>query len=407
MSTQDVTIIGAGIVGLATAYQTLRARPGLDLLVLDKETALAAHQTAHNSGVIHSGIYYKPGSLKARNCRRGREMLIRFCRDHAIPFDLCGKVIVAVNQRERPALQRIYERGIQNGVACDMIDPTQLRDLEPHAAGIGAIHVHDAGIVSFLDVCRALVAEIERLGGRVLLGAALLDAARDRNDMLLTTSAGRMRSRVVVNCAGLQSDRVARLLGTDVSLKIVPFRGEYYELCPAARSLCRNLIYPVPDPAFPFLGVHFTRMINGSVECGPNAVLALGREAYARDQLNIPDLADTLAFPAFWKLASRHWRTGAGEVWRSLSKTAFVRALQRLVPEITADQLTPAPAGIRAQALAQDGSLLDDFAIVEDDRVVNVCNAPSPAATSSLSIGLSISEHILHRLTPRAQIAVM
>lgn len=404
MHTHDVTIIGAGIVGLATAYQTLLAHPGLDLLVLEKEDRVAFHQTGHNSGVIHSGIYYKPNSLKSANCRRGRAMLINFCREHSVPFDLCGKVIVAVNERELPALDRIHERGIANGVDCARVGRAGLTELEPHAAGIDALHVRDAGIISFTAMCETLARRIAELGGHVQCGAPVHEASHERFDMLLSTPAGRFRSRLVVNCGGLQSDRVARLLGRDVPLQIVPFRGEYYELKHEARHLCRNLIYPVPDPAFPFLGVHFTRMIDGSVECGPNAVLALGREAYAKDQMHVPDLAETLAYPAFWKLARKHWRTGAGEVWRSVSKSAFVRALQRLMPEVRADQLEPAPAGIRAQALGDDGALLDDFAIIEDEGVINVCNAPSPAATSSLSIGLSISQRITQRLPRHAAV---
>ncbi len=404
MHTHDVTIIGAGIVGLATAFQTLLAHPGLDVLVLEKEDRVAFHQTGHNSGVIHSGIYYKPGSLKSANCRRGRAMLIDFCREQAVPFDMCGKVIVAVNERELPALDRIHQRGLANGVDCVRVGRAGLAELEPHAAGIDALHVRDAGIVSYRAVCEALARRIGQIGGCVQCGAPVHEATPDRSGVLLSTPARRFRSRLVVNCGGLQSDRVARLLGRDVGLRIVPFRGEYYELRHDARHLCRNLIYPVPDPAFPFLGVHFTRMIDGSVECGPNAVLALGREAYAKDQMHVPDLAETLGYPAFWKLARKHWRTGAGEVWRSVSKSAFVRALQRLMPEVQADQLEPAPAGIRAQALGDDGALLDDFAIIEDQGVINVCNAPSPAATSSLSIGLSISELIARRL-PRTAAA--
>lgn len=406
MHTHDVVIIGAGIVGLATAHQTLLAHPGIDVLVIDKEPQVAFHQTGHNSGVIHSGMYYKPGSLKAANCRRGRTMLIDFCREQAVSFDMCGKVIVAVNEPELVALDRIHQRGVANGVDCERIDQSRLRELEPHAAGIAAIHVRDAGIVSYTSVCRALAAQIERMGGQLLFDAPVHEASHEPFGVVVSTPVGRLGSRLVVNCAGLQSDRVARLLGDDVALRIVPFRGEYYELSHEARHLCRNLIYPVPDPAFPFLGVHFTRMIDGSVECGPNAVLALGREAYAKDQMNVTDLAETLGYPAFWRLAARHWRTGAGEVWRSMSKSAFVRALQRLMPELQANQIEPAPAGIRAQALAVDGSLLDDFAIFQGQGVINVCNAPSPAATSALSIGRTISDLITARLTHSASVAV-
>lgn len=394
MHTADIIIIGGGIVGVATAYQTLRANPGLRLMLLEKEPALAAHQTGHNSGVIHSGIYYKPGSLKAQNCRRGKDLLLAFCAEHGIAHDMCGKVIVAVDEGELPALEKIHGRGVANGVACEVIDGTALRAIEPYAAGIAAIRVDDAGIVSYPEVCRVLAAEIERLGGRISCGATVLAAERTGGGLLVSTSMGRLSCALVVNCAGLQSDRIARLLGAEPGLKIVPFRGEYYELVPEASGLCRNLIYPVPDAKFPFLGVHFTRMIGGGVECGPNAVLALGREAYDKSAIDLEDLAETLGYPAFWRLSAKHWRTGMGEIHRSLSKSAFVRALQRLMPAIRAEHLVPAAAGIRAQALAPDGSLLDDFAIAESDGVISVCNAPSPAATSSLSIGLTVSERI-------------
>lgn len=387
-------IIGGGIVGLATAYQTLHAYPGVSLVLLEKEDTLARHQTGHNSGVIHSGIYYKPGSLKAENCRRGKSLLLALCAEHAVPHDMCGKMIVAIDETELPALDRIYKRGQHNGVACEVIDGDVMRQIEPHAAGIRAIHVRDAGIVSYPAVCRILASEIERLGGRIVCRAALHASTKLGRTRVVSSSAGRYAGRLVVNCAGLQSDRIARELGADPTLRIVPFRGEYYELVPEARSLCRHLIYPVPDSNFPFLGVHFTRMIDGAVECGPNAVLALGRESYDKSAMNIRDLAEALGYPAFWRLSARHWRTGLGEIHRSLSKYAFVRALQRLLPEIRPEHLVPAPAGIRAQALANDGALLDDFAIMEDDGVISVCNAPSPAATSSLSIGKTLAERI-------------
>ncbi len=394
MDTADIIIIGGGIVGLATAYQTLLANPGLKLALLEKEWALANHQTGHNSGVIHSGIYYKPGSLKAENCRRGRTMLLDFCREQGVAFDLCSKVIVAVDEAELPALERIYQRGQANGVACEVIDAGALQELEPNAAGIRAIQVHDAGIISYRAVCIALGREIERMGGKIMLGGGVRASQRIGSVRVVSTDAGRLASPLVVNCAGLQSDRIARLLGTDPGLKVVAFRGEYYELVPSARSLCRNLIYPVPDARFPFLGVHFTRMIDGAVECGPNAVLALGREAYDKTALDAADLMDTLGYPAFWKLSVKHWKMGAGEIHRSISKAAFVKALQRLMPAIRSEHLVPAPAGIRAQALLPGGALLDDFAIAEDDGVISVCNAPSPAATSSLSIGQTVAERI-------------
>ncbi len=394
MDTADIIIIGGGIVGLATAYQTLCANPGLSLVLLEKESTLACHQTGHNSGVIHSGIYYKPGSLKAENCRRGKSLLLDFCQEHDVPHDMCGKVIVATEEGELPALGRIFERGQANGVSCEVIDGDALREIEPHAAGIRAIRVHDAGIVSYPAVCRALAAEIERMGGRIVCGAGVHASYRAGGSRVVASGAGRFSGGLVVNCAGLQSDRVARELGAEPGLKIVPFRGEYYELVPAARHLCRHLIYPVPDGNFPFLGVHFTRMIDGAVECGPNAVLALGREAYDKSSMNINDLAESLGYPAFWKLSARHWRTGLGEIHRSVSKAAFVRALQRLMPAIRSEHLVPAPAGIRAQALLRDGALHDDFAIFEGDHVISVCNAPSPAATSSLSIGMTLADRI-------------
>ncbi|MBX3323647.1 MAG: L-2-hydroxyglutarate oxidase [Phycisphaeraceae bacterium] len=402
METSDIVIIGGGIVGLATALQTLRRMPGVSLTVLEKEPAIAHHQTGHNSGVIHSGIYYKPGSLKAVNCRRGRDMLIEFCQSTGVPFDMCGKVIVAIDDSERQALARIFERGKSNGVECEIIGRERLVEIEPHAAGVEAIIVRDAGIVSYPHVCQAMAREIERLGGRIMCDTVVTHSRPEQEFRVLATSQGDFSARLIVNCAGLQSDRVARALGASPGLKIVPFRGEYYELAPAARSLCRNLIYPVPDAKFPFLGVHFTRMIEGGVECGPNAVLALGREAYSRGDVNITDLVETLGYPAFWKLSAKHWKTGAAEIWRSISKPAFVRALQRLMPEILSEHLTPAPAGIRAQALATDGTLLDDFAIIDAEHAIHVCNAPSPAATSSLSIGLTISERIEARLPSRA-----
>lgn len=398
MHTADIIIIGGGIVGLATAYQTLRASPGVRLMLLEKEDALACHQTGHNSGVIHSGIYYKPGSLKAANCRRGKDLLLAFCAEHGVAHDMCGKVIVAIDEAELPALGRIHERGVANGVACEVIDRAALSAIEPNAAGIAAIRVDDAGIVSYPQVCRVLAREVERMGGKIVCGSGVERAERSGGAQVLSTAAGRFSCALVVNCAGLQSDRVTRMLGTDPGLKIVPFRGEYYELTHETRGLCRNLIYPVPDPSFPFLGVHFTRMIDGSVECGPNAVLALGREAYDKSAVDLTDLAETLGYPAFWRLSARHWRTGVGEIHRSVSKAAFVRALQRLMPAIRAEHLVAAPAGIRAQALAPDGSLLDDFAITEGEGVISVCNAPSPAATSSLSIGLTVHERIAARL---------
>lgn len=398
MQTSDVVVIGGGIVGLAAAYQLTKLRPGVSVVVLEKEDGPARHQTGHNSGVLHSGIYYKPGSLRALNCRSGKRLMEEFCRTESIPFEVCGKVIVACGENELPGLKRIYERGKANGVDCAMIDQARLRELEPHTAGIAAIHVPEAGIVNYGAVCRRLVELVEQAGGKFVAQAAVTAIRQEVDVVTLESRAGQFRARWVVNCTGLQSDRTTRLSGREPEVKIVPFRGEYFELHDAAKRLCRNLIYPVPDPSFPFLGVHFTRMINGSVECGPNAVLAFAREGYRKRDVNLRDLAETLTYAGFLRMAAKHWRTGCGEMWRSFSKAAFVTALQRLVPDIRSEDLDAAPAGVRAMALARDGSIVDDFVIEEHLRVVNVCNAPSPAATSSLQIGLSIVERFVGRL---------
>lgn len=394
MHKTDVAIIGGGIVGLATADQLTRRDPALRVLVLEKEGAVAQHQTGRNSGVIHSGIYYTPGSLKARTCRDGKQALEALCKTEAIPFDRCGKVIVATDESELPALQRIYENGQANGVDCEMIGSERLREIEPHARGIRAIHVPETGIVDYTAVSQRLAERMQVRGGQLWLNAAVQDLRPRENSVVVESAAGEVEAQHVINCAGLYSDRIAELSGADPGVKIVPFRGEYYELTPEARSLCRGLIYPVPNPNFPFLGVHFTRMVNGGVECGPNAVLALAREGYRWTDMNGRELAETLTYPGFRTLATRYWRTGLGEMWRSASKTAFVRALQKLVPEIEAKHLQRAPSGVRAQAVTPDGRLLDDFLIRETGRVLNVCNAPSPAATASLSIGATIADRL-------------
>jgi L-2-hydroxyglutarate oxidase len=397
MQPTDVAIIGGGVVGLATAYQLVQRYPERSVIVLEKESAVAQHQTGHNSGVLHSGIYYKPGSLKAVNCREGKKAMEQFCAQHGIDYDICGKVIVAVADEEIPRLERILERGQQNGVACEMIDAGRLRELEPHAAGVQAIWVPEAGIVNYGQVCRKLAELIQQSGGRVETGAAVTAMGNDADGVVLTTLKGEFKAKQVVNCAGLHCDRVTKLGGQKPAAKIIPFRGEYYKLKPEVYHLCRNLIYPVPDPSFPFLGVHFTRMIEGGVECGPNAVLAFAREGYRKTDVNLRDLGEAITYPGFLKLAARYWRTGAGEMWRSVSKAAFVRALQRLVPEIRAEHLTPGPAGVRAQAVAPDGQMVDDFLILDGERIINVNNAPSPAATSSLNVGRLIVEKLAAR----------
>ena len=386
----DVLVIGGGIVGLATAYQMTQTHPHKSIVVLEKESELAQHQTGRNSGVLHSGIYYKPGSLKAQNCRDGRRAMIAFCEQHDIDYDICGKVIVAVSDDEVPTLENIYQRGQANGVTCERIAPERLHELEPHVAGVQAIHVPEAGIVNFREVANRLGELISSHGGSVVTNAKVT-GIETRSDMVVVEStAGTFQARFVVNCGGLHSDRLTRLAGQQPAARIIPFRGEYYELKLDVFHLCRNLIYPVPNPNFPFLGVHFTRMIEGGVECGPNAVFAFAREGYLKRNVNITDLTSSLSYPGFLKLAARYWRMGAGEMWRSFSKRAFVRALQRLVPEIRSKDLLPGRAGVRAQAVAADGSMVDDFLIQKADRILHVGNAPSPAATASLNIGKTI-----------------
>ncbi|HKP13973.1 MAG TPA: L-2-hydroxyglutarate oxidase [Blastocatellia bacterium] len=390
----DVMVIGGGIVGLATAYRLTEQQPRRSVVVLEKESRVAAHQSGHNSGVLHSGIYYKPGSLKAAACRAGKRAMEAFCEREGIRYDLCGKVIVAVDEPELERLRALYERGQANGVRCEVIGRERLRELEPHAEGLRAIHVPESGIVDYRAVCERLAARIRERGGEVRCGARVNGFKAGAAEIVAETTLGPFAARVVVNCAGLHSDRLARLAGAQTDIRIVPFRGEYYKLTGEAEPLCRALIYPVPDPRFPFLGVHFTRMIEGGVECGPNAVLAFAREGYRKRDVSPRDLFDALAHGGFLKLARKHWRMGAHEMWRSFNKSAFVRALQRLVPEIHAAHLLPAGAGVRAQAVGGDGAMVDDFAVVEQPRVVNVLNAPSPAATASLAIGGLIVEKL-------------
>lgn len=346
--------------------------------------ALGLHQTGRNSGVIHSGTYYRPGSAKATTCRAGRQQLLELCRQHDVAHEMCGKVIVATHDGELEGLRELARRAAGNGVDAELIDEAALRRLEPHVNGIQALHVRDAGIVDYKAVLRVLA---EAGGAEVRLGSELLDVRQAGSSVVLQTTAGELEADWLVNCGGLQCDRVSRRSGHEPEVRIVPFKGEYYLLKDSSEHLCRTLVYPVPDPAFPFLGVHLTRMVGGGVEAGPNAVLALGREAYQPGDVNLRDLSETLSYGGFWRLAARHWRQGLGEVHRSLSKAAFVRALQRLIPELRARDLSPAPCGIRAQAVRPDGALEDDFLIARDGRCLHVLNAPSPAATASLAIG--------------------
>ena len=388
----DVVVVGGGIVGLATAWKFIERRPGTRVVVIEKEDRLAAHQSGRNSGVLHSGIYYTPGSLKATNCRRGRDMMVEFCARHGITHEVCGKVIVATEERELEALQRIYERGTSNGITCEMIDGDALREIEPHCAGIRAVRVDDAGIVDYVAVCDVLADLIRENGGEVRTGARVLSLETDETGVRALMEDDDIPASIAVNCAGLHSDRVARSSGVDPDVRILPFRGEYYLLSKEAERLVNNLIYPVPDPRYPFLGVHFTRMATGGVECGPNAVLALAREGYTWGDISTRDLGEIFTYSGFWSFARQHWRAGVGEMQRSLSKARFLRSLKRLVPDLKSEDITTGPAGVRAQAITRDGKLLDDFSIIEDGRVVHVCNAPSPAATSSLSIGAMIAE---------------
>jgi len=393
----DVAIVGGGIVGLATAWQFQQQCPDRKIVLLEKESEVAFHQTGRNSGVLHSGIYYKPGSLRAINCRAGKLAMEQFCTEHDIAYDLCGKVIVAVDESELERLDGIYQRGQQNGVQCEMISAERLREIEPHVAGVKAIHVPEAGIVDYKAVCRKLVELLIAGGADVKYNSRFTGVRETHDEMIVESSAGEFRATHLVTCPGLYSDRVAKLSGHQPQAKIVPFRGEYYELVPEAQSLVNGLIYPTPDPRFPFLGVHFTRMIQGGVECGPNAVLAFAREGYRMRDVNLRDLFEVLSNPGFLKLAAKYWRTGIGEMWRSVNKRAFVKALQRLVPEITPNDLHSSPAGVRAQALQRDGKLADDFIIEKSDRVTNVLNAPSPAATASLNIGKLIVGQLADR----------
>ncbi len=393
----DLIIAGGGIVGLATAYQFLNRFPGKSLTLVEKEAELAEHQTGRNSGVLHSGIYYRPGSLKATNCREGKQAMEAFCQQEQIAYDLCGKIIVAVDAAEIPHLEKILKRGKANGVQCEMISAGRLHELEPHAAGVQAIHVPETGIVDYIQVCRRLAERVRECGGQVITEARVTAIQQHDGQIAVETTAGEFVGKTLVNCTGLHSDRLARLGGANPSVKIIPFRGEYFELAPTARHLVNNLIYPVPNPSFPFLGVHFTRMIHGGVECGPNAVLAGAREGYSKTDINLRDLSESLTYPGFVKLAAKYWRVGAGEMWRSWSKQAFVRALRRLVPEIEAAHLIAAPAGVRAQAIGRDGSMVDDFLIEEQKHIINVLNAPSPAATASLNIGVMVVDRLARR----------
>ena len=395
-STCDVVIVGGGIVGLATALELQNRVSDQRIAIVEAESTVGQHQTGHNSGVLHSGIYYKPGSAKARLCRQGKEQMEAFCEDHKIPYDKCGKVIVATNEDEVDRLDSIAERAVANDVTHRRINTDELREIEPASAGLAALHVPETGIVNFGRACIAMAELFERRGGMIIrsFNVAKIDASA-RSVRLQSRDGRSVDCAKMVGCAGLRSDRVCRLAGGSPSCKIVPFRGEYYELAKKSESLCRNLIYPVPDPSFPFLGVHFTRMIDGGVECGPNAVLALSRHGYCWSDIDLTDLAETIRFRGFRKLAKTHWRKGVGEMHRSIRKSAFVDALRKLIPSIRDTDLVRGRSGVRAQAVRTDGTMVDDFLWEETDNAVHVLNAPSPAATASLAIGEQIGKKLL------------
>ena len=395
----DVIVIGGGIVGLASAYSLLEQNAGLRLVVIEKENTLAAHQTGRNSGVIHSGLYYKPGSLKAQNCQNGYKLLLEFCAKEEVAYEICGKIVVATKTEEFSRLEELAIRGKANGLSrIRHLSESEIKDHEPHCAGRRGLFVPETGIIDYKQMCEKLAVRITALGGEILLGEKIESISSSLGRQRVSTSHSSYDSKVVVVCAGLQADRLASKMDRNLDLRILPFRGEYFSLKPSAQKLVKNLIYPTPDPAFPFLGVHFTRMIDGSIECGPNAVLALAREGYLKTDFSIRDIWETITWPGFRHVARRHWRTGLGEYKRSIFKSAFVTALQRLVPEITKDDLVPAAAGIRAQACSRDGDLLDDFEIRTIGSTVHICNAPSPAATASLSIGQHVALQVAELL---------
>lgn len=388
----DVVVIGGGIIGTATALSLTEQAPGCQVLVVEKEAALARHQTGNNSGVIHSGLYYRPGSLKARNCVEGREALYRFCAEHDIPHERCGKVVVATNEAQVAALDELERRGEANGLrGLERLDGKTLNDYEPHVNGVAGLLVPETGIVDYVKVTETYARLVVERGGHIMTGAEVQRIEERDDGFVLTTPLGTIQTSFVINCGGLQCDRLARMCGVEPGLRIIPFRGEYYKLVESRRPLVNNLIYPVPDPAFPFLGVHYTRMINGDVEAGPNAVLAFKREGYRATSFSLRDSLETLCYPGFMKLARRFWKMGLMEYRRSWSKKRFVHDLQQLIPGLESNDVYRAGAGVRAQAVADDGTLLDDFQVIEQPGMVHVLNAPSPAATASLSIGRTVA----------------
>lgn len=386
--TYDFTIVGAGIVGLSTAYKLSLAYPDASILILEKENEVAAHQTGHNSGVIHSGIYYKPNSYRAKNCVHGRHQLVNFCREHNVAHEICGKVIVATEDEEIPRLESIYQTGKINEIeGIKIIDPGELAEIEPYARGVMAIHVPCSGIVDFIGVCKKLKVLLEQANGTIEFNQQVQNIQHPDQTVEAVTSTDRFHSRYLINCAGLYSDHIAESAGIQNEMQIVPFRGEYFKLSTECEHMVNGLIYPMPNPAFPFLGVHFTKMVHGGVECGPNAVFAFKREGYDKLSFDLKETIETINFPGFWKLAKKHWRMGLDEYYRSLSKKAFVKELQKLIPSIQPSDLKEAPSGVRAMALNPEGEIIDDFKFATTDREIHVLNAPSPAATAGLAIG--------------------
>lgn len=396
----DIIVVGGGIVGLATSYQLLALNPRLKVLILEKEDTIAKHQTGNNSGVIHSGIYYKPGSLKAKNCREGYERLIKFCNEEGIKYELCGKVIVATDEKELSTLNMLFERGLQNGLTkIKKISADEIKEYEPYVNGIAGIYVPYTGIIDYKQVSQKLLDKFLFWGGEIKFNVDVLDIKRESSSVIVVTKNSTFKSKYLVTCAGLYSDRLAKLTKKDLPLRIIPFRGEYYTIKDEKKYLVKNLIYPVPDPNFPFLGVHFTRMIDGKVEAGPNAVLAFKREGYKKTDINLFELAEIFGWRGFRIVMKKYWKVGLEEFYRSYSKKAFTKALQRLVPEIQEKDLIEGSSGVRAQACDDKGNLIDDFYFVEQDKILHVCNAPSPAATASLSIGNYIAQKVISNIS--------
>jgi (S)-2-hydroxyglutarate dehydrogenase len=387
----DFIIIGSGIVGLSVGMTLAQNHPKIRIAILEKENSFSCHQSGHNSGVIHSGIYYKPGSSKARFCRNGHDLMVKFCQEHDIAHDLCGKVIVATHRQELPLLENLYNRGLENGIKVSRLNAREVKEIEPHVNCIEGVKVFSTGIVDYKQVCQKMADIFKFHGGELFFNTKVEKIVETKEEKEVATTNGSFKTRFLINCAGLHSDRISKLGNVEPHAKIIPFRGEYYELKPEKRYLVKHLIYPVPNPNFPFLGVHFTRMIDGNIHAGPNAILSLKREGYRKTDFDFKDFFEVMTYPAFWKLAAKHSNEGIQEIIRSFSKTVFVRSLQRLIPEVQSEDLIPSSAGVRAQALMDDGNLVDDFLIINGSSSIHVCNAPSPAATSSLEIGRMIA----------------